>query len=103
VGAHRDEARDCYDNALPTHPGIEGDLTIQWTIDPKGAVTQVSLDSSRSQIDEPTVVACIAAAIRKIQFAQSAGGFETRASFPFNFHPRHAGHPPAAPVNSVTW
>jgi hypothetical protein len=88
IVARRDEARACYDHALLTHPGIEGDLVIQWTIDPKGAVSQVSLDSSRSQITEPTVVACIVNIVKKIQFAASPGGFETKANYPFNFHPR---------------
>jgi hypothetical protein len=89
VVAHRDEARACYDRALPSHPGIEGDLVIQWTIDPKGGVTQISSDTSRSQIAEATVVACVADIIKKIQFAASPGGFETKAFYPFNFHPRH--------------
>jgi hypothetical protein len=94
VVAHRDEARACYEKGLATHPGIEGDLVIQWTIDPKGNVTQVSLDSARSQIAEPGVVACVGDVIRKIQFAASPGGFETKAFYPFNFHPRNAGQLP---------
>lgn len=89
VVAHRDDARACYDRALPSHPGIEGDLVIQWTIDPKGSVTQISSDTSRSQIAEPAVVACVADIIKKIQFASSPGGFETKAFYPFNFHPHH--------------
>jgi len=89
VVAHREEARACYDRALSAHPGIEGDLVIQWSIDPKGNVTQVSPDTSRSQIADGTVVACVSDIIRKIQFASSAGGFETKAFYPFNFHPRH--------------
>jgi hypothetical protein len=88
IVAHRDEARACYDKALLTHPGIEGDLVMQWTIDPKGSVTHVSLDTGRSQITEPTVAGCIGDIIRKIQFAASPGGFETKAYYPFNFHPR---------------
>jgi hypothetical protein len=88
VMARRDEARACYDKGLAAHPGIEGDLVIQWTIDPKGNVTQVSADSARSQIHEPGVVACVGEVIRKIQFAASPGGFETKAFYPFNFHPR---------------
>jgi hypothetical protein len=90
VVAHRDEARACYDRALPAHPGIEGDLVIQWTIDPKGNVTQVSSDTSRSQIAEATLTSCISDIIKKIQFAPSPGGFETKAFYPFNFHPHHS-------------
>jgi outer membrane biosynthesis protein TonB len=89
VSAHKDEARACYDKALADHPGIEGDLVVSWTIDPKGNVVQTSLDTSRSQIVEPTVATCIEAIIKKIQFAPSPGGFETKASYPFNFRPRH--------------
>ncbi len=96
VMARRDEARACYDGALKDHPGIEGDLVIAWTIDPKGNVTQAAVDTSRSQIVEPTVVACVSDIIKKVQFAASPGGFETRAYYPFNFHPHHgnATHTP---------
>jgi hypothetical protein len=31
--------------------------------------------------------------IKKIQFNASAGGYETRAYYPFNFHPHHGAHP----------
>lgn len=89
VIAHRDEARACYDAALKDHPGIEGDLVIQWTIDPKGVVSTVSQDTARSQITEPSVVGCIVKIIQGIQFAASAGGYETKAFYPFNFHPHH--------------
>ncbi|MGD0676998.1 MAG: AgmX/PglI C-terminal domain-containing protein [Polyangiaceae bacterium] len=88
VIAHRDDARACYDRALKEHPGLEGDLVIRWTIDPKGNVTQVSRDDSRSQITEPAVSDCVAAVIEKLQFAASPGGYETKATYPFNFHPR---------------
>jgi hypothetical protein len=91
IMAHRDEARACYDAALQGHPGIEGDLVIAWTIDPKGNVTQASADSSRSQIAEPSAIACISDIIKKIQFAASPGGYETKAYYPFNFHPHHGG------------
>jgi hypothetical protein len=94
VIAHRDEARACYDASLKDHPGIEGDLVIQWTIDPKGNVTAVTQDTTRSQITEPTAVGCIVKIIQGIQFAPSAGGFETKAFYPFNFHPRRSTQPP---------
>ncbi|HXX69630.1 MAG TPA: AgmX/PglI C-terminal domain-containing protein [Polyangiaceae bacterium] len=89
VIAHRDEARACYDKALASHPGIEGDLVVSFTIDPKGIVSQAALDTARSQIVEPQAAACIVGIIKRIRFAPSPGGYETRASYPFNFHPRH--------------
>ena len=75
---------------MNTHPGIKGDLLIQWTIDPKGNVTAVSQDTERSQITEPSVVACVGKVIKKIQFAPSPGGYETKAFYPFNFMPRQS-------------
>jgi hypothetical protein len=91
IVSRRDEARACYDAALKTHPGIEGDLDIQWVIDPKGTVSDISVDTSRSQILEPSVHACIMNIIKRIHFNESAKGFETRAHYPFNFHPRSGG------------
>jgi hypothetical protein len=93
VMARRDEAWACYDNALKDHPGIEGGLVIAWTIDPKGNVTQADVDASRSQIVEPSVVACVSSIIKGIQFAASPGRFETTAFYPFNFHPHHGSAP----------
>jgi len=88
VGGRRDEARACYDKSLASHPGIEGDLDIKWVITPEGNVTDASVDTTKSQILEPTVGQCIIDIIKKIKFAASAKGYETRAHYPFNFHPK---------------
>lgn len=89
IGARRDEARACYDKGLKDHPGIEGDLDVKWVIDPQGNVTDVSVDTTKSQILEPSVGTCIVDIIKKIKFAPSPKGHETRAHYPFNFHPRN--------------
>jgi TonB family protein len=91
IMARRDEARACYDKGLKDHPGIEGDLTVKFVIDPQGTVTEASVDESKSTIHEPTVGACVAEVIKKIKFAPSKGGFESRANYPFNFHPKTFG------------
>jgi len=91
IMARRDEARACYDKSLKDHPGIEGDLDIKWVIDKEGSVTDASVDSSKSTIHEPSVGTCIIEIIKKIKFAPSKGGYETRAHYPFNFHPRQGG------------
>ena len=91
IMARRDEARACYDKGLKDHPGIEGDLTVKFLIDPAGKVAEASVDSSKSTINEPGVGACIVEIIKKVPFAPSKGGFETRANYPFNFHPKTFG------------
>ena len=88
VAIHRDEARACYDATLKAHPGLEGNLNIKWTIDPKGNVTETSIDDAKSDIHEATVGKCIGDVIKKIKFAESPRGVETHAFYPFNFHPR---------------
>jgi hypothetical protein len=96
VASHRDEARACYDKALATHPGLDGDLDIKWVIDPTGTVTDASVDTARSQILEPSVGNCIIEVIKRLKFAASGKGYESRAHYPFNFHsktftPKDAG------------
>jgi outer membrane biosynthesis protein TonB len=88
IVGRRDEARACYDKALAAHPGIEGDLDIKWVIDPEGKVTDASVDTTKSTILEPSVGNCIIEVIKKVKFAASAKGYETRAHYPFNFHPK---------------
>jgi hypothetical protein len=90
VTAHRDEARACYDTGLAAHPGLDGDLTIKYTIDPEGNVSEAVLDTTRSTILEPTVGACVANVMKKIHFAKSNKGVETRGHYPFNFHPKNS-------------
>ncbi len=94
VVAHRDEARKCYDDGLKSHPGIEGDLDVKWVIDPKGVVGDISVDDAKSTIHETSVGDCIVAIIKKIKFAESDKGFETRTHYPFNFHPHMAQQQP---------
>lgn len=89
VASRRDEARACYDKALATHPGIEGDLDIKWKIDPEGKVFDAEVDTTKSSILEPSVGKCIVDIIKTIKFAPSPKGFESRAHYPFNFHPRN--------------
>ncbi len=88
VKARRDDARKCYDDGLKAHPGIEGDLVIQWTVDRDGKVTKIDLNTARSTITEPSVVSCIVDIIKKIPFAPSPRGMESTYNYPFNFHPR---------------
>jgi hypothetical protein len=90
VTTHRSEARACYDSALKQHPGIEGDITVKWLIDPRGNVTEARIDEGRSTIKDDNLSACLIGLFKRLKFPASAKGFETRAAYPFNFHPRAA-------------
>ncbi|MEO7109191.1 MAG: AgmX/PglI C-terminal domain-containing protein [Polyangiaceae bacterium] len=88
VMSHRDEARKCYDDNLQMYPGVEGDLDVKFTIDPKGTVTDAAVNDDKSSIHAAGIGSCVVGVIKKIHFAESAKGFETRAHYPFNFHPK---------------
>lgn len=90
IQSHRDEARTCYDNGLKDHPGVEGDLLVNFLIDPEGKVTEATIDHNKSSIHEESIGNCVMDVIKKIKFNASAKGYETRASYPFNFKPNGA-------------
>ena len=94
MAAHRDEARACYDAALRATRACRATWSSSGRSTRRATCTQVSQDTERSQITEPTIVGCVVNVIKKIQFATSPGGFETKAFYPFNFHPRHTTTPP---------
>ena len=89
IHTHRDEARACYDAEEKKHPGIQGNIDITWKLDPKGKVVETGVDDNKSDIHDDDLVKCIGAVIKKIPWAPSPRGFETRAHYPFNFHPHH--------------
>ncbi len=93
IHSHRDEARACYDTVLKNNPGVgEGNLDITWKLDPKGTVVETGFNDSTSQMHDPALVKCIGDVIRKINWAPSPRGFETKAHYPFNFHPKGVTH-----------
>lgn len=87
VQTHRAEARACYDTYEKTHRGAKGNVDITWKLDPKGAVVETGIDDSKSDLHDPDLVKCIGDVIKKIPWAPSPRGFETRAHYPFNFNP----------------
>lgn len=90
VAARRDEARACYDAGQKKNPKLEGDLDVKWVIDPEGNVTDAAVDASRSSILDEEVGKCVVEVIKKLRFAKSEKGFESRVHYPFNFHPKQA-------------
>jgi outer membrane biosynthesis protein TonB len=87
VVANRARARACYDQALEKLPDLSGDLTIRFTLDPKGKVRAAELNRQRSTIVAPELVECVAGVIRSLSFPPSARGMESTVNYPFNFEP----------------
>lgn len=86
VQAKRAEARACYDAGVAKNPAIaEGDLVVNFYLAADGAVKNLEVDAQKSQITDAAVGACVTGILGKLSFPKSAKGFETRASYPFNF------------------
>jgi hypothetical protein len=84
---NRPQARACFDEALKKHPGLKGNLTVTFTIDPKGAVKEASINTDRSDLAVPELNTCIIDVVRKIEFPPSSRGFESKGNYPYNFNP----------------
>jgi hypothetical protein len=84
---NRTQARSCFDEALKKHPGLKGNLTVSFTIDPKGAVKEASINTDRSDLAVPELNTCIIDVVRKIAFPPSSRGFESKGNYPYNFNP----------------
>lgn len=88
VLAKRDQARACYDTAQKATPTLEGDIAIQWVIDPQGVVTDPKVDGMKTTLQDAKLGECIIGVIKTLKFPASEKGMETRANYPFNFHPK---------------
>ncbi len=70
----------CYEKELLAHPGIAGDITVQFFITPTGSVT-----GSTGKGFDATVSNCVAGVVGNIEFPKSAGG--VTVNYPFTFRP----------------
>jgi TonB family protein len=84
---NRPQARACFDEALKKHAGLKGNLTVSFTIDPKGAVKEASINTDRSDLAIPELNTCIIDVVRKIAFPPSSRGFESKGNYPYTFTP----------------
>lgn len=72
--------RFCYDKELPRNPALAGTVTVQFTIDAKGAVSTCAVQSST--LKNPAVEQCIATAVRRWEFPPPSDG-KVVVTYPF--------------------
>jgi hypothetical protein len=87
VMEHRPIIRKCYEDALKELPGLQGDLVVQFVLDPEGKVKKAELNQERSTLKSPKVVECAINVIKGIKFPPSSRGMEATTNYPFNFKP----------------
>jgi hypothetical protein len=82
VMGHIGAVRACYESEAQRNPGLKGGVTIEWAIDPSGAVTRASV--ANSSLSNPRVEGCIVRQVQKWKFPSSDAP-TTVAGFPFKF------------------
>ncbi len=100
VSENRDKVRACYDAALKENPGIQGDLVVDFVIDPGGSVKSAEVNWSESELHVPELDKCAAEVVKSLIFPASSRGLESKVSYPFNFNPAPPDRPKAAPAPS---
>ena len=78
------EIRECYNATLASDPDAQGRVVIDFTIGPKGTVTQAAVGSS--DMGEVAAPACMRDAIQGWVFPAPSGG-SVKVSYPFVLEP----------------
>ncbi len=81
----REESRRCYDEQKKINPKLEGQVSVSFTIDVKGKVTEASLDSEQTTLTDEKVTSCLVAFVKTFTFPESARGMESKIRYPFVF------------------
>ncbi|MEN9577001.1 MAG: hypothetical protein RJA70_10 [Pseudomonadota bacterium] len=87
IRKNRQAFRDCYDQELARSPGLRGNITLHFVLDPKGQVSLSKVNTERTTLTEPGLGKCTLAALNKLQFPPSSRGFESTVNYPFDFKP----------------
>jgi hypothetical protein len=82
VKAHEGALRACYESEAQRNPNLRGGVTVAWSIDASGAVTNASL--SGSTLQNPRVEGCIVRQVKAWHFPTSDAPTNV-ASYPFRF------------------
>jgi TonB family protein len=89
VRRHQSEIKFCYERALASDQKLAGKVTVAWTIDPTGAVSEANL--AESTLDNANVEACVLERIRRWRFPEPMGGGVVAVSFPWVFSAAGSG------------
>ena len=81
VNREKEKIAYCYESELLAHPGMQGDITVQFFIAPDGSV-----QSSTGQGFNDNVARCVAGVVHAISFPAPHDGGGVQVNYPFHFH-----------------
>ena len=85
IRRHMDEVKACYERRLTDQPGLEGRVSVQFTIAATGAVSNSAL--AQSSMKDAAVEQCLVLAVRGWEFPRPEGGGIVVVTYPFTFTP----------------
>ena len=71
----------CYEKQLLARPGMQGDITVQFFITPKGTVAGANAHGFDNEVAN-----CVAGVIGAIEFPAPKGGGGVQVNYPLTFH-----------------
>jgi len=89
IGRHANEVRNCYEVELNRLPSLAGKVSVSFTIDPAGAVSEASV--FQSTLDSPGVEQCILSRVRRWKFPEPKGGGVCVINYPWVFKAAGSG------------
>lgn len=83
IKRHQSEIRFCYETELKRSPELEGKVTVRWSIDGSGNVTDALI--AESGLGSDPVEACILQRVKRWSFPEPKSGNEVVITFPWVF------------------
>lgn len=77
----------CYERELKRNPSLAGKVTVQFSIQPQGNVTDVNVTGNST--GDSAVAECVASAVRRFRFNPGPKGGSVSYSYPFVFAPQN--------------
>jgi hypothetical protein len=87
VRAHLGEVRSCYEQGLVVEPQLAGRVSVRFTIDARGMVSEATVASSSLPAAAEPVAACIVAALKGWRFPVPPASADAVVIYPFVLAP----------------
>ena len=76
----------CYEQQLRRNPGLQGKVTVEFTIEQSGSVSKASATANTT--NDPQVAACVVDTVKRFRFNPGPEGGSVTYSYPFVFAPQ---------------
>ncbi len=76
----------CYEQQLRRNPGLQGKVTVQFTIEQSGTVSKASATANTT--NDPEVASCVVETVKRFRFNPGPQGGSVTYSYPFVFAPQ---------------